>query len=411
MGSMLWSCRGGMEVSDATPGEDAQTPRNGGAEGGAADTQGPGAGMADGRSEDAATAEDDRADGGSGDTPTQGDRRADAGLGDATTQRDDGADGEAADAPTEGEGRADGVADSDISDATVSEDGGATPPPGREACTSVPTMIGSIGGLAPVQGIAVDGPYIYLADAQRGAIRRMDLNGNVETLAVADLADSVRLDGSALYWKQLVGISTMPASGGTSTLLVAERFNGEGAFTLDSTYLYWVSTSAGTVSKILRTGGGRVELAAGIDQPTSIGVDASHAYVTSYGGGNVLRIAVAGGSPVSYASGMMVPDALVVHATGVYWGNRSAGGIMRMPLGGGTPETFDSGHSPQALVFRGDVLYWLSYSTSGFVRKVPLDGSLRSEIATDIPLARSLAVSDNCVYWADLDGAIMYVRR
>jgi hypothetical protein len=216
--------------------------------------------------------------------------------------------------------------------------------------------------------------------------------------------------GSALYWRHLHGFSTMPASGGTPTLLVDELFNGEGAFTLDATHLYWVKDSAGTVSKIPRAGGARVQLASGVDEPASIAVDATDAYVTAHGG-SVLRIPLAGGLPVAYGSGLMTPDAIVVHATGVYWGNLGGGTVMRMPLGGGTPQTFDSGHNPKSLAFGGDALYWLSYSTSGFIRKVALDGSSRRDIANDVSLASRVAVSDKCVYWADVNGVIMYVSR
>jgi hypothetical protein len=350
-----------------------------------------------------AASPDEHADAASPDAPLP----ADAASADAPTA-DVRADAASPDAPTPADARADALPGVDVSDAAVSEDGG--PPLPQEACTSVPSRVGSIGGVLPVQGIAVDGRYVYLADAQRGAILRMDLSGKVETLVISDLADGIVLVGSALYWRHLHGISTMPASGGTPTLLVDELFNGEGAFALDATYLYWVKQSAGTVSKIPRGGGARVQLAAGIDEPASIAVAASDAYVTSYGG-SVLRIPLAGGLPISYGSGLMAPDAIVVHATGVYWGNLAGDTVMRMPLGGGTPETFDSGHNPKSLVFGGDALYWLSYSTSGFIRKVALDGSSRSDIATDIPLAWRIALSDKCVYWTDGNGVIMYVSR
>ena len=258
----------------------------------------------------------------------------------------------------------------------------------------------------------MDGQFIYLADAQRGALRRMDLNGGLETLAQTPRADDVVWDEAALYWVHFDGISTMPATGGAPTLLVAEQLAGGGAFALDSTHVYWVDRAQGTLSKKPRAGGTAARLASGLIQPTSVAVDGMRAYVTTYSESEVLSVPLEGGAfPTTHASGLMVPHAIVAHTTGVYWGNRAGGTIMRLPLGGGAPQIFDRGQNPEVLVFGRDALYWLSYSVNGFIQKVPLDGSAPSRLATGIGLGKSLAVTDNCVYWVDSLGNVMHVKR
>jgi hypothetical protein len=185
----------------------------------------------------------------------------------------------------------------------------------------------------------------------------------------------------------------MPLTGGTPTLIAAVGQAWTGAFVLDPPFLYWVNRSAGTVAKTFDAGGPLVGLGSGLDQPTSIAADSVKVYVTTYTG-VVVSIPIAGGAPTVHSSGLRVPHT-----------------IMRMAPGGGTPEVFDNGQNPEVLVFGGDALYWLSYTVNGFIRKVPLDGSARTVIASGISLGKSLAATENCVYWVTADGAVRHVKR
>jgi hypothetical protein len=50
-------------------------------------------------------------------------------------------------------------------------------------------------------------------------------------------------------------------------------------------------------------------------------------------------------------------------------------------------------------------------AVSMFARHVQQGVLGQLDIATDIPLAWRIAVSDKCVYWTDANGVIMYVSR
>lgn len=191
----------------------------------------------------------------------------------------------------------------------------------------------------------VQGPVISLALGDDGVyftkgdgVWRVDQGGGeAQQIAQIDAAGSIALDGEDVYVKTAgvtgdpnVRVLSVPKAGGPATL-VAEMPQ-EYAYTSQEVaardgYVYWLNSSAGTVSRAPSGGGPEEDLLTGIADPMSLLADGASLYVTVRGkdGGSmddraVIKVPVGGGAPVFVAHGAMVSAyVLTADKTFVYW--------------------------------------------------------------------------------------------
>jgi hypothetical protein len=155
----------------------------------------------------------------------------------------------------------------------------------------------SSGGLPT--GIAVDATSVYWGDEDLGVMKKPIAGGPAVTLAsgysaVALALDSIPVAGgnaANVYWTDAAGsVMTVPVSGGTPVTLAS----GQGwpaAIAVDSTAVYWVDFTDGTVEKLPFGQEIPTALASNQDAPCGIAVDSTSVYWTNYDGGTLMKTA------------------------------------------------------------------------------------------------------------------------
>lgn len=172
--------------------------------------------------------------------------------------------------------------------------------------------------------MALDTNNIYFADGKPGGgaiIRKVSKNGGLPVpLAGTDmfnLRPAIAVDGSYVYFTDDLGnIKRASVNGGSVTTL------GPGnpiAMALDSSNIYWVEYSGGTVKKLPKSGGAPTTLASGLNSPSGIAVDGTSVYVIEYTWpGAVKKVSVNGGSVTTLATETNAIG-IVVDSENAYW--------------------------------------------------------------------------------------------
>lgn len=98
----------------------------------------------------------------------------------------------------------------------------------------------------------------------------------------------------------------------------------------DAADIDWVSSSAGEVKRIAKSGGQPIMLASGQGLPLGIAVDATDVYWTAFNDQTVMKVAKGGGRPTTLASGQAGVRSIAVDAPSIYWLNYSGGTVMKL---------------------------------------------------------------------------------
>lgn len=193
-------------------------------------------------------------------------------------------------------------------------------------------------------GLAVDATAVYLTGA--GGVKRFDK----QQMTVADFAsisgaDSLALDADYVYVRAQVANSmarTVRVSKKDLTLedIASPEISDYHYFSqeiaVDTTHVYWVNPSAGSISRVLKTGGATELIISGLADPKSITLDEAFVYFTIRGktGGSTEDRAVAkvpkAGGPITYiAHGSQVSaHAIAVDETNAYWTQKVTNGVV-----------------------------------------------------------------------------------
>jgi hypothetical protein len=102
---------------------------------------------------------------------------------------------------------------------------------------------------------------------------------------------------------------------------------------VDNTSIYFVSSAAGTVNAVAKTGGIPRVLASGQAKPLHLAVDGQYVYFSASLGGAIMRIPISGGR-ASVLVAAVQPTELLVDSQNVYW--IGDGAVNMVPKGGGT---------------------------------------------------------------------------
>jgi hypothetical protein len=143
--------------------------------------------------------------------------------------------------------------------------------------------------------------------------------------------------------------------------------------TVDSSNVYWVDSSAGTVNKAPLEGGPVTVLARDQDAPWDVCIDANNLYWVNRGDHGVYSYGLDGGAKHLIAYSQDAPWKVVVNNGRLYWVSES-GTIETVSVEGGCETVFSSpGGSLEGLTVVGDLLYSLD-GASGDLDETNLDG-------------------------------------
>jgi hypothetical protein len=175
---------------------------------------------------------------------------------------------------------------------------------------------------------------------------------------------------------------------------------------VDSSYVYWVTSTGGTVMKAPKAGGATpTELASGQATPKGVLVSSPYVYWSNYSNvGAVMRVLAAGGTPQpqpeTVAANQYYPYRMAIHLDTLYFTNDStAGNVSAVNRNGGTAVVFaQSQSSPKGIAVDDTDVYWSSWQE---VKKSPQASLLLTKLSTQESFPFALAMDDTDVYWTD----------
>src|SRR5437762_3373667 len=174
----------------------------------------------------------------------------------------------------------------------------ATAPASRAAPGDISTVAGGAGsgsalllGQTPM-GVAISVPLVYVADAPRGVIRRIDTTTGVETVVAGSGASGFAGDGGPATAAEL-NYPTGVALDAAGDLFIADRA---------SCVVRKVTATTGTISTVAGTGGvcgfagdGGAAKAAQLNYPTGVAVDgAGNLFIADSGNCVIRKVATTG---------------------------------------------------------------------------------------------------------------------
>jgi hypothetical protein len=194
--------------------------------------------------------------------------------------------------------------------------------------------------------VAADGQRVYIT--QPDGLYSLDKQGGtLELLATIEGADSVAVDETNVYVRSVGTSADLMArvvrvsKAGGDAVDIAQKaplayhyFSQE--IVVDATHVYWIDSSAGTLSSALKGGGGEEILAKGLADPVSVAVDEAFVYFSVRGkdGGSlddraVAKVPKAGGAIMYIAHGADVSAfGVAVDGTNTYWTQAVTGGVV-----------------------------------------------------------------------------------
>lgn len=233
-------------------------------------------------------------------------------------------------------------------------------------------------------------------------------------VTIAENLDSpwaIAVDDTSVYFVQndnTAGtVSKVPKSGGAVTDLASSLIE-PCAIAISGTDVFWLERaggSGGILGRVPKGGGAAVPLATGLHNAQNhLALDATHVYFgdgKGGGGGAIRRVPIAGGAVQTLVDTGIVnlSTAIAVDDTWVYFDNDSDD-IKRVPKAGGAVEHVGTG-SPSSLRIVGSTLYFTDYS-NGFIKKLVLGGEPVT-LADGADSAGELAVDGSHVYWIEFD--------
>ncbi len=229
-------------------------------------------------------------------------------------------------------------------------------------------------------GLLVDGEMVYWSDQNIGFVARVPAAGGTPDLVarVQDPTDILRI-GDRLYWGEPRGaaIQSRTVTGGPIEILPIGTYPANFTFitATDGIDLFWVDSGARTISTMPAGGGTITVLATGQESVHALKATGGFLFWTSTidgwsegAVGQVVAMNLATGATSVLASAPGGSLALAVDATHVYWSgwagtlahalDGGASSLHRVPLTGGTAETLATGLTyPVALEVDEDFVY------------------------------------------------------
>jgi virginiamycin B lyase len=243
--------------------------------------------------------------------------------------------------------------------------------------------------LAAVLAVMVSGGLAARADAfvywsQRNAIGRANLDGSdaaQSVIAPAGYPQGVAVDGQYVYWANAWGDSIGRAKiDGTGTdqafLSPATAGGTPQGVTVAGQYIYWTN-NRGTIGRANLDGTGVDQsFITGVSDPSGVAVDGQHIYWANLLNNAIGRANLDGaGVDQTFIVGASDPQGVAVDGQHIYWTNRS-GTIGRANLdSSNVAQSFITGADlPDAVAVDGQHIYWVNAAT-GTIGRAGLDSS------------------------------------
>ncbi len=258
--------------------------------------------------------------------------------------------------------------------------------------------------------LAVDGASVYWAEwdfqAKNGRLMRAPLGGMPTPIVpLTEEPWHIATDGKTLFLGSMAGMQSVPATGGSLTVIAPMA--GGGNFIVDHGYLYWSgpmgfqrrSLSDNTDAVLL--GGVYVNsVAVTADQKTAFYVGAFPNRMTPA----VVKVPLDGSAPTALADEPGFGAGAALDAASFYWisaDNTGPGPLKSIPLGGGTSDVVANGKQIYGLAGDGKSVYW---NNAGVVYALPSGGGMPVALTGSAHNAANLVDGGDSLYFLDWNG-------
>lgn len=305
-----------------------------------------------------------------------------------------------------------------------SDDGTTGDPPGDAGCPECTVLAD---GLEDGRGIAVDATHAWFTDTSAGAILRLPMaGGEVETIVMSQAAPyDIAVDDDAVYWTNFDAAGSVQriAKDGVAAELVDTNTVFPRGIALDATHVYWTgfdTDAGGLYRRPLTLDGSTQTLLTASKGFAELVVGSQDVFVSSHtpssGGvgfiepppeemlGAILSVPLDGSAEpdnlalVAQPFGIaLTSDGTLVWATG---DGAAADGPLRIfsyALPGGPEQQITPAQTAPWGVATDDA--WVYFTDHTDVKAVPVAGGDVVVLATMQDSARSIAVTNDAIYW------------
>jgi len=205
------------------------------------------------------------------------------------------------------------------------------------------------------------------------------------------------------------GTITFRAHGGRRIRVLVHGGRTERHLVQSEQHLYWTEHEDGTITRLPKDGGIPLVLATEQERPGPLVLAGGFLWWGNRDA--IVRMPVEGGDVEILADGQKSPESIAVHGDTVAWttcGDGLATGTVCAKAPGGPVMTLATKQKqPSAIAIDAEQIWWANhglkrptYFKDGSIVRKPRDGEKkRFVLAKDQPLASSLVVDDEHVYW------------
>jgi hypothetical protein len=179
------------------------------------------------------------------------------------------------------------------------------------------------------------------------------------------------VDDTHVYWTNSgAGTLSRVLKAGGGIEVVVPATGTPTALAMDDTRIYWLNPATGVVMRSDKDGNGKQQLAGAQLNPTDIAISSDTVFWTASDANEIRSVGKEGGAVTTLLTGQVGASDLTVAGGHLYWSNKGSGEIQRIALGSTTPELVVDGQSEAISLQFTDALYWLNSldSTNRLVR-------------------------------------------
>jgi hypothetical protein len=216
-------------------------------------------------------------------------------------------------------------------------------------------------------------------------------------------------------------VVSLPLGGGTPSTLVSGRWTPQG-IAADDTYVFWAESSQNQLLRRPLGGSTTTTLSTGASSsPTAVALGAGTVYWSDALVNNMGSVNMAPENTLTATTTVQgsqdLPQALAVDATYLYWVDFTGmGAVWQYKINGGQKHQVGSADTnPFRVVSDATSAFWIDQGTStgndGEVLEWHVATSSSTVRATTLDQPSALAMDQNAVYFATLDGALQMMVR
>jgi len=228
-------------------------------------------------------------------------------------------------------------------------------------------------------------------------------------LARAISSRAIAVDADNVYFADVTGVTSVPIGGGKPTMLFAGLTSAQG-LAVDSRYVYWTDSAAGTVMRVPRTGGTATIVATGELTAAGIAADGERVVWAVSQPGSIETVPLSGGLPVNLASAQSAPQQVALDPFNAYWtnsGGTTPGSVLEVPLAGGPAITLATGQTDAVGIAAapvqgaGTYVFWVNRAAGQLMAAPAIGGFPPIELASGLGRPERVAVGTDSLYWTD----------